>query len=100
MSVLKKPEVTAKYSQHFIGAHADFSELELDDKDPGHAMVKRHNPNKLRPVIVFLDGTGKEVARHRGKLEVEDALLLDRYVAEKHYLKTGDFAAFKRSQKG
>ena len=27
-------------------------------------------------------------------------LLLDRYVAEKHYLKGGDFSAFKRAQKG
>jgi hypothetical protein len=87
--VLKKPEVTARYSKHFLGAHADFSELELDDKDPGHAMVKRHNSSKLRPVLVFLDASGKEVARHR-----------DRYVSEKHYLKGGDFAAFLRAQKG
>ncbi len=100
MSVLKKPEVTARYSKHFLGAHADFSELELDDKDPGHAMVKRHNSSKLRPVLVFLDASGKEVARHRGKLEFDSALLLDRYVSEKHYLKGGDFAAFLRAQKG
>jgi len=99
--VLKKPEVTAKYSRHFLGAHADFGELELDDKDPLHAMVKRHNPRKLRPVLVFLDGTGKEVARLTGGLKtIDDALLLDRYVAEKHYLKGGDFSAFKRAQKG
>lgn len=96
MSVLKKPEVTAAYSRHFIGAHADFGELDLDDKDPRHEMVKRHNPQKLRPVIVFLDAGGKEVARNRGKLEVADALLLDRYVAEKHYLRS-DFKAFKAS---
>lgn len=100
MGVLKKPEVSAKYSRHFLGAHADFGELELDEKDPGHAMVKRHNPRKLRPVLVFLDASGKEVARYRGKLEVDDALLLDRYVAEKHYLKRGDFAAFRKAQKG
>lgn len=100
MSVLKKPEVTAKYSQHFLGAHADFGDLELDDDDPRHAMVKRHNPDKLRPVIVFLDASGKEVARHRGKLEVDSALLLDRYVTEKHYLKGGDFATFRKAQKG
>jgi thioredoxin-related protein len=98
--VLKKPEVSAKYSQHYVGSHADFTDLELDDRDPRHEMVKRHNPQKLRPVIVFLDATGKEVARSRGKLEVVDALLLDRYVAEKHYLKGGDFAAFRKSQKG
>ena len=60
MSVLKKPEVSAKYSQHFLGAHADFGDLDLDPDDPRHEMVKRHNPQKLRPVIVFLDSTGKE----------------------------------------
>ncbi len=101
MSVLKKPEVSAKFSKHFLGAHADFGELELDDKDPRHAMVTRYNSRKLRPVLVFLDGSGKEVARLTGGLKtVEDALLLDRYVAEKHYLKGGDFASFRKSQKG
>jgi hypothetical protein len=43
-------------------------------------------PRKLRPVLVFLDGQGKEVARLTGGLKTaEDALLLDRFVAEKHY---------------
>lgn len=89
MSVLRNPEVSAKYSKHFVGVHADFSELELDDHDSRHATVARHNPRKWRPVLVFLDGTGKEVARHVGKLnDKADALLLARYVAEKHYLKT------------
>jgi len=97
--VLKKPEVTARYSSHFLGAHADFGELELDDKDPLHEMVKRHNPRKLRPVIVFLDANGKEVARHRGRLDVDSALLLDRYVSERHYLKS-DFATFRASRSG
>ena len=100
MSVLKKPEVAANYSKHYVGSHADFTELDLDDRDPRHEMVKRYNPQKLRPVIVFLDSTGKEVARSRGKLEAADALLLDRYVSEKLYLKGGDFASFRKSQKG
>jgi hypothetical protein len=40
-------------------------------------------------VLVFLDGGGKEVARHVGKLkDKEDALRLHKFVAEKHYLKT------------
>jgi len=95
VSVLSSPEVSAKYSSHYIGAHADFGELQLDDDDPRHAMVKRFNPRKLRPVLVFLDGQGKEVARLVGGLKSkEDALLLDRYVAERHYLKT-DFRTFR-----
>lgn len=89
MSVLREPEVSAKYSRLFVGAHADFGELQLDELDPRHAMVARHNPKKFRPVLVFLDGSGKEVARHVGKLrDKADALLLARYVSEKHYLKT------------
>ena len=99
MSVLRKPEISAKFIKHYIGVHADFGELELDDKDPRHAMIQRHNPRKLRPVLVFLDGRGKEVARMTAGLKsVEEALLLDRFVSEKHYQK-GDFAAFRKAQK-
>ena len=101
MSVLKKPEVTAKYSKHYLAAHADFGDLDLDPNESLQAMIMRHNPRKLRPVMVFLDGSGKEVARLTGGLKTaEDALLLDRYVSEKYYLKGGDFAAFKKAQKG
>lgn len=95
MSVLRKPEVSAKFVKNYVGAHADFTELDLDDNDPRHAMVRRHNPRKLRPVLVFLDAQGKEVARLSGGLKsAEDALLLDRFVSEKHYLKSS-FAEFK-----
>lgn len=100
MRVLKDPEVSAKYLRNYVGAHADFGELELEDNDPLNAMIKRHNPRKLRPVIVFLDAKGKEVARLTGGLRSkDDALLLDRFVAEKHYLKT-DFSGFKAAQRG
>lgn len=95
MRVLSDPEVSAKYLKHYVGAHADFGELQLDDDDPRHAMVKRFNPRKLRPVLVFLDGQGREVARLTGGLKTkQDALLLDRYVSERHYLKT-DFTTFR-----
>jgi hypothetical protein len=96
--VLRRPEVSAKYIRNYIGAHADFTELDLDADDPRHAMVQRHNPRKLRPVLVFLDAQGKEVARLSGGLRsTQDALLLDRFVSEKHYLKAG-FAEFKARQ--
>lgn len=99
MSVLRKPEVTAKFSKNYIGAHADFGELELEDNKALEAMIQRHNPSKLRPVLVFLDGQGKEVARLRGGLKsTEDALLLDRFVSEKHYRNT-DFPSFKAAQR-
>ncbi len=100
MSVLRKPEVSAKFVKHYVGAHADFVELDMDDNDPRHAMVQRHNPRKLRPVLVFLDGQGKEVARLSGGLKsAEDALLLDRFVSEKHYQKTS-YSRFKAAQRG
>lgn len=100
MRVLSKPEVSAQFIKHYIGAHADFGELELDDKDPRHAMVQRHNRRKLRPVLVFLDGEGQEVARLSGGLKTaEDALLLDRFVSEKHYRRS-DFSAFRAARRG
>lgn len=98
MSVLQTPEVKARYSKNYVGAHADFAELELDDKDPGHAMVQRHNRRKMRPVLVFLDHSGNEVARRTGKLkDKEEALLLDRYVSGRHYLKS-DFPEFRAAE--
>ena len=99
MSVLQKPEVRARFIKHYVGAHADLGELELDDKDPRHAMVKRHNPRELRPMLVFLDAQGKEVARAAGLKSVEDALLLDRFVSGKHYRRS-DFQTFKAAQPG
>lgn len=95
MSVLQTPEVSAVYHKQFVGVHADFTELDLDYHDPRHATIARHNPRELRPVLVFLDASGKEVARQTGKLKsVKDALLLARFVSERHYLKS-DFAAFR-----
>lgn len=97
MSVLRTPEVSAKFKSHYIASHADFSDLELDDQHPGHAMVKRYNPRKYRPVMVFLDAEGKEVARNVGMIKDKDeALRLDRFVSEKHYLKT-DWKTFRAS---
>ena len=99
MSVLRKPEVSAKYIKNYVGAHADFGELDLDEDDPRHAMVQRHNPRKLRPMLVFLDGQGKEVARFTGRLNsAEEALLLDRFVAERHYLKS-TFVEFRAARR-
>jgi len=99
VSVLRKPEVSAKYIKNYVGAHADFGDLDLDEDDPRHAMVQRHNPRKLRPLLVFLDGQGKEVARFTGRLNsAEEALLLDRFVSERHYLKS-TFAEFRAARR-
>ncbi len=97
MRVLSEPEVKERYFKHYVGVHADFGELQFDDQDPRHSMIARYNPRKLRPVLVFLDPQGKEVVRHHGGLKSkEEALLLDRFVSERHYLKT-DFKTFRAS---
>ncbi len=97
MSVLRNPEVMAKYSKHYIGVHADFTELQLDEDDPRHATIQRFNSRKWRPVMVFLNSAGEEVARHVGRVNSkEDALLLDRFITEKHYLKT-DFKTYREA---
>ena len=93
MSVLREPEVSAKFIKNYVGAHVDLGEYVKGT--PQDAMVQRHNSRELRPLIVFLDSGGKEVARFNGKLKSkEEALLLDRFVSGKHYLK-GDFKSFR-----
>lgn len=95
MRVLSSPSVSPIYAKNYVGAHADFGELQRAPNDPRHAMVERLNPRKYRPVLVFLDVQGKEVMRLNGGLRSEkDALLLDRYVSGRHYL-TMDFDTFR-----
>lgn len=87
MSVLQTPEVKARFAKNYIGVESDFGELKSDD--PRWETVKRHNPKKWRPVMVFLDAQGKEVFRHvRGLKNAKQALLFDKFVSERHYLKT------------
>ncbi len=100
MSVLSKPEVASQYQKLFVGVHSDFSELELTPNDPRHATIQRFNNKQLRPVMVFLDAQGKEVFRHRGKVNTpDDALLIARYVNERHYAKGVEFKAFVAQHK-
>jgi hypothetical protein len=93
VSVLREPAVSAKFIKNYVGAHVDLGEYVKGT--PQDAMVQRHNSREYRPLIVFLDASGKEVARFNGMLKSkEDALLLDRFVSGKHYLK-GDFKSFR-----
>ena len=92
MSVLQTPEVKARYAKNYIGVGVDFGELKPDD--PRFEIVKRHNPKKWRPVLVFLDAQGKEVYRvTRGLKGSQQALQIDKFVSERHYLKQ-DFQSF------
>lgn len=98
MRVLSSPEVSKVFAKNYVSAHVDFGEIKVTD--PAQDMVERHNKSRLRPVLVFLDAQGKEVARHSGGLKsTEEALLLDRYVSEKHYRGTS-FPAFKAARRG
>lgn len=92
MSVLQTPEVKARFARNYVGVGIDFGELRADD--PRLDVARRHNPKQWRPVLVFLDERGKEVFRlNRGLRSKEQALQVDRYVSERHYLKT-DFQTF------
>ena len=97
MSVLSQPEVSRPYAKNYVSVHVDSGDLPGNDRL--RDVVERHNRSEIHPVLVFLDGSGKEVARIKGGLKsAEDALLLDRFVSEKHYLKSG-FRAFKEAQR-
>ena len=92
MSVLQSPEVKARYGKNFVGVGVDFGELKSDD--PRWDIVTRHNPKKWRPVLVFLNAEGKEVYRlNRGLKGSKQALQIDKFVSERHYLKN-DFQTF------
>jgi len=93
VSVLSLPEVSRQYSKNYVSVHVDLGETtELDER---YSIARRHNPSAIHPILVFLDAQGKEVARIKGGLKSkEDALLLDRFVSGKHYLKSG-YAGYK-----
>lgn len=92
MSVLQTPEVKAQYAKNYLAVEVDFGEIKAGD--PRHETVKRHNAKLWRPVMVFLDSQGKEVYRlNRGLKSKSQALLIDKFVSERHYLKS-DFQTF------
>lgn len=98
MGVLSQPDVSKQFAKNYISVHVDSGDL--TPNDPRHGTVERHNSSGLHPVLVFLDAKGKEVFRFRGGLRSgEDALLLDRYVSGRHYLKS-DFNSFRAARKG
>jgi hypothetical protein len=91
--VLSTPDVSRQFSKNFVSVHVDFSELPATD--PRHDTVERYNTSQLHPVLIFLDASGKQVARIVGGLKSkEDALLLDRYIAGRHY-RQGDYKSFR-----
>ena len=92
MSVLQTPEVKARFSRNYVAVEVDFGEIEAGDVR--HETIKRLNAKKWRPVLVFLDSQNKEVFRlTRGFKGKAQALLVDRFVSERHYLKS-DFQTF------
>jgi hypothetical protein len=96
VSVLSLPEVSQVFAKSFVSVHVD--QGELAENDPREAIVKRHNSSHIHPVMVFLDSQGKEVARIKGGLKgKDDALLLNRFISGKYYLKS-DYGDFKAAQ--
>jgi hypothetical protein len=97
VSVLSQPDVSHQFAKNYVSVHVDSGDLPGNDRL--RDVIERHNRSELHPVLVFLDGAGKEIARIKGGLKSkEDALLLDRFVSEKHYRKT-DFPGFRAAQR-
>lgn len=81
--MLQRKEVSAHYSKHVVAVDID---LATNDADTHRDSIERYNPSEARPVLVFLDSSGKMVYRQRGRLKDEqDALLLDEFISGKHY---------------
>jgi len=90
--VLNSSEIVKQYEKLFAIVEIDFKyqqrrgEVDKDEKRPE---VARYNPQQLRPVMVILDGEGRQVFKGFGGFNNSyEAELLAKYVSGKHYRNT------------
>lgn len=103
-NVLNQPEVQAYFRENFLNFNVDIEgDVEITDFE-GNVMPQKDfafKVNRVRatPVFAFYDLDGKPIQRFTGRTQdVEEFLLLGRFVAEGHY--AGDrFTKFKREQR-
>ena len=100
-NVLNQPAVQAYFREHFLLFSVDIEgDVEITDF-AGNVMSQKDfsfKENRVRatPVIAFFDLDGKQVQRHTGRTsDVEEFMLMGKYVAEGHY-KDLRFTRFKR----
>lgn len=102
-SVLNQPAILAFYKKHFLNYELDIngsiemSDFNGDDTTQRVFAAKQHNVFAT-PVLAFFDLEGRKVASRTGFLNEKDFLLLGRFVAERHYLKT-NFMRYKHNIK-
>lgn len=103
-NVLNDPAVQAYYREQFVLLPMDiegdveitnFAGIPMSQKD----FSFKENRVRATPVIAFFDLDGKQIHRHTGRTsDVEEFMLMGRFVAEGHYNKTR-FTRFKREQR-
>ena len=103
-NVLNQPEVQAFYREHFLSFPMDIEgDIEITSFQ-GEVMKQKEfafSKHRVRatPVFVFFDLTGKRVHRYTGRTRnLEEFMLLGRYVAEGHY-KEISFTRYKRQHR-
>lgn len=104
LNVLNDPTVQSYYREHFLLFPVDiegdveitnFAGVTMSQKD----FSAKENRVRATPVIAFFDLDGKQVYRHTGRTsDLEEFMLMGRFVAEGHYKKTR-FTRFKREQR-
>ncbi|MCW8828188.1 MAG: thioredoxin family protein [Gammaproteobacteria bacterium] len=103
-NVLNQPEIQAYYREHFLMFPVDIEgDVQVTNFKGETKAQKEFAFNEFRvratPVIAFFDLDGNMVHRHTGKTsDVEEFLLMGRFVAEEHYKKTR-FVRFKREHR-
>jgi len=103
-NVLNQPEVQAYFRERFLAFPVDIEgDIEITDFE-GRTMPQKDfafKVNRVRatPVFAFYDLEGNQVYRYTGRTRnVEEFLLMGRYVADGHY-KSTSFTRFKRDQR-
>ncbi len=103
-NVLNVPTVQDYYRENFLLFTVDiegdveisnFAGVSMPQKD----FAFKENRVRATPVIAFFDLEGKQIHRHTGRTaDIEEFVLMGRFVAEGHYEKTR-FTRFKREQR-
>lgn len=87
--MLRSKEAIKRYSADFAMVEIDYGYRQGKDVDDPRSEINRYNPERYRPVFVFLDAEGKVVLKTMGGFnnQMEMAILSD-FISGKHYART------------
>jgi thioredoxin-related protein len=101
-TVIPKPKIVNYFKKHFINieVNIDGNEEMVDFNGDEIEQKKFAARYKVRatPVLAFFNLDGKEILRRTGPANVDDFMLLAKFVASEDYKKT-NFVKYKRAQK-